>query len=144
MFSVDELSKFLETGGEWSSNLTCVPAVDENTIDSHFAASNRQLNRGWIFKEEKYIRRIECHACRGTGLLVVRSICLCSMKSGHYKQVAVLKADAPAAAVQAHCTCVAGLVQIFQRKDVTLYCNGSMRTTLDVFQLRAGATCYGV
>ncbi|XP_064472852.1 uncharacterized protein LOC135387680 [Ornithodoros turicata] len=128
MFSVDELKEFLGTGNEWTSDLTCVPTVCEDTIDAHFVASNRQLNKGWIFKEEKYIRRIECSVLRGTDLLVLRSICLCSMRSGHYKQVVVVKVDVSAAVVQAHCDCVAGLSQRCQHVAGLLFAVRSIQS----------------
>lgn len=62
MLALAEVKRLLSPGGVWTSNLTSVPLVAESVIDDHFGASHRQLRKGCIFKEEKYIRRIEfCH-----------------------------------------------------------------------------------
>lgn len=111
MYSLDELKSFYDTGGDWTSDLACVPDLSERCMEAHFASSNRQQHKGWLFKEEKYIRRIECTVHRRPSVgevVLLKSICLCSMKPGHYRQLVALKKAETTSVVQAHCDCVAG------------------------------------
>lgn len=113
MFSAEDMKQLRDSSAQWSTDLSSVPQVTSDVIDRHFGESHRQLLKGWMFKEERYVRRIECMTERqptGSELIVLRSICLCSMKAGHYKQVAALHQDGTPAVVQAHCDCVAGYV----------------------------------
>ncbi|XP_077552317.1 uncharacterized protein LOC144166675 [Haemaphysalis longicornis] len=95
-------------------------------MEAHFSSSARQRKKGWVFKEEKYIRRIEVsthHHSSGCDLFVLRSICLCSMKPGHYRQLAALREDSSGgvSVVQAHCNCVAGLSERCQHVAALLF-----------------------
>ncbi|XP_070378454.1 uncharacterized protein [Dermacentor albipictus] len=123
MFSIEDFKKLHDSGGQWSCDLELVPPVTDNMIDSHFGESHRQLHKGWMFKEERYIRRIEYLMCgQPTGTeLVLRSICLCSMKAGHYKQVVALAKGGAGAVVQAYCDCVAGQSQRCQHIAALLF-----------------------
>ncbi|KAH9366959.1 hypothetical protein HPB48_000828 [Haemaphysalis longicornis] len=110
MLPIQNFTKFHDPGGNWSGDLSFVPAISRSVIDGHFG--DRQLGKGWAMKEELYIRRIVCSIYKhspGCEFVVVRSICLCSMKPGHYRQLAALQDVAGSAkVVQAHCDCVAG------------------------------------
>lgn len=126
MFSLDEFRTFYDSGGPWTCDLNDVPQLDKDVMEAHFSSSARQQNKGWVFKEEKYIRRIEVsthHHSSGCDVFVLRSICLCSMKPGHYRQLAALREDSPGSVsvVQAHCNCVAGYVLLFQIYKVCTY-----------------------
>ncbi|KAL1474945.1 hypothetical protein MTO96_037646 [Rhipicephalus appendiculatus] len=109
MFSLDEFRSRYDSGGAWSSDLTYVTRLTERAMNDHFGSSHRQQKKGWAFKEW-YIRRIECkvyHRSSGCDMVFLRSICLCSMKSGHYRQLVALW-EADSHVVQAYCDCVAG------------------------------------
>lgn len=64
MFSAEGMKKLRASSGQWSADLSSVPQVTSDVIDSHFGESHRQLLKGWMFKEERYIRRIECMRAR--------------------------------------------------------------------------------
>ncbi|XP_049517020.1 uncharacterized protein LOC125942822 [Dermacentor silvarum] len=131
-FSGDEVKKFLGSGGSWTADLTHVPHVCERVIEAHFGAStSRGLQKGWKFKEEKYIRRLECCISRHTSgceLHILRSICLCSMKHGHYRQVVALREENVTRVVRAYCDCVAGLSQSCQHIAALLFAVRSIQT----------------
>lgn len=99
---------FLEVG--WTAdvskcNITCDNAwryLHANT------SSVRQAHRGWIFKEEGYIRNMMLNCSTGDpeiGLL--RAACLPSMKVGAYV-VSAWFTKATGDIVGARCECVAG------------------------------------
>ncbi|KAH7979327.1 hypothetical protein HPB49_009068 [Dermacentor silvarum] len=46
MYSLDELKSFYDTGGDWTSDLACVPDLSERCVEAHFASSNRQQHKG--------------------------------------------------------------------------------------------------
>ncbi|KAH7946245.1 hypothetical protein HPB49_021913 [Dermacentor silvarum] len=58
------MKKLRDSSGQWSTDLSSVPQVMSDMIDSHLGESHRQLLKGWMFNEERYIRCIECMRAR--------------------------------------------------------------------------------
>ncbi|XP_040066913.1 uncharacterized protein LOC115328755 [Ixodes scapularis] len=70
--------------------------------------SFRQVNRGWAFKEEGYVRNVRWNASDDSQICLVRAICLPSMKKAPYT-VSAWFASGTGRIMGGSCSCVAGL-----------------------------------
>ncbi|KAH7971612.1 hypothetical protein HPB52_000532 [Rhipicephalus sanguineus] len=94
MFSAEHMKKLRDSGGQWISDLSSVPQVTSDVIDNHFGESHRQLIKGWMFKEERYVRRIECTTQRqptGLDLVVLHESGVLQARNNEWQKVVYLE-----------------------------------------------------
>ncbi|KAG0431819.1 hypothetical protein HPB47_021431 [Ixodes persulcatus] len=107
--TADEFARLYILPNGWATDLAVVPVVANGTIEDLFGCSTRQLRKGWAFSEERYILWVMVNVSVAyADCILIRSICLPSMKSGLYKQLVALNQNS--VVVKAHCDCVAGYV----------------------------------
>lgn len=107
VFDADDFIRLYAFKDGWETDVTSIPVVSHDGILRHFDAATKQLKKGWAFKEELHIRKIMVNAFDPEpSICLVRSLCVPSMKPGHYKQLVSLTKNADV--VQAYCDCVAG------------------------------------
>ncbi|CAN7988746.1 unnamed protein product [Ixodes hexagonus] len=118
--TADEFARLYILPNGWATDLAVVPVVANGTIEDHFGCSTRQLRKGWAFSEERYIRRVMVNVpAPYADCILIRSICVPSMKSGLYKQLVALNQNS--VVVKAHCDCVAGLSETCQHVAALLF-----------------------
>lgn len=96
--------------GKWNNDFRDAPPLTKTELDRHFgdvAAGfcDRQRSRGWNFKVEYFIRNVMWREAEAG--IYLRSTCVPSMKSGHYKQLALLESGS-ATVLAAYCECPPG------------------------------------
>lgn len=107
----------------WCADFLDASVFTLEDINRHFRAGDAgpcqlQMRRGWNFSEEKFIRHVQW--LRIDEAVYLRSTCLPSMKSGHYRQLVMLAGDR-VQVLQAFCECTAGVSETCQHVAALLF-----------------------
>ncbi|KAG0431856.1 hypothetical protein HPB47_021386 [Ixodes persulcatus] len=110
---------------------------EEETSSPAFALlKGKEVNRGWTFKEEGYVRNVRWNASDDSQICLVRAICLPSMKKAPYT-VSAWFVSGTVRIMGGSCSCVAGLSETCHHISALLLtaeesCNASGTSCTDI------------